>query len=445
MIEICAIGGYSETGKNSVAIKIDEEVFIIDMGLQMENYIQNTEDREDSSSKSYRELLKVGAVPDYSFIDKWKDQVKAIIPSHGHLDHMGAVPFAAGLFPKAPVYCVPYTREILRSTLMDDHISMPNKIISLNQNLVHKLTKHVSLEFVHVTHSIPQTSIVVLHTPYGKIAYACDYKFDPHPALGKNPNLDRLKELGKEGVKLLIVECLYAHDAKKTPSEAMAQQMLKDVLDGTNSEGKAVLVTTFSSHLARLKSIVEQGHHLKREVLLLGRSLVKYIKAGERINLVHLSKKARLIGQRDKVAQALKRVMKEGPEKFLLVVTGHQGEPKAILTRMVKEEFPFRFKKGDLVVFSCSVIPVELNQKNRESLESQLQAKGVRIFRDIHVSGHASREDHRDLLTFLHPQFVLPAHSTLDRAKHIASLAFEEGYTTDQVLMMEDGMFRTLK
>jgi len=437
-IEVCTLGGFSDTGRNSTAIKIDDEVVILDMGLHMENYIQHTEDREDISAKTYEELLKVKALPDYHAIKEWKEKVVAIIPSHGHLDHVGAVPFAAPLFPKAPIICTPYTAEVLKTIFLDEKIKVPNQLISLNLNSSYKISKNITVELLEITHSIPHTAMVILHTPYGLLVYANDYKFDRHPILGKKPNFERLEELGKEGVRLLIVESLYADLHRKTPSESVAQQMLNDVMLGINSEHKAMIVTTFSSHIARLKSIVEFGKKMNRKVIFLGRSLSKYVTAAENIQLVHFSQDIKVVKYQDKVAQELKHISKD-KGKYLLVTTGHQGEPKAVLSKLARGELPFHFEKGDIVVFSCSIIPVELNQNNRERLERQLTSQGVRIFRDIHVSGHASREDHRDLLELLKPKYVIPAHAGYEKAKHIASLAIEMDIPAKNVFLMENG------
>ncbi len=267
-IEVCTIGGFSEVGKNSTAIKIDDEVIILDMGLQMDNYIRYTEDREDISSKTYPQLLKVDAVPDYKYIKKWRELVKAIIPSHAHLDHIGAIPFAAPIFPNAPIICTPYTAAVLNSILYDDKIKIPNQIVQMNLNSTYKLSDKVSIEFVNATHSIPQAVIIVIHTPYGRLVYANDYKFDRQPTLGKKSDIKRLKEIGEEGVSLLIAESLYASEHKKMPSESVAREMLKDVMLGVNSESKAMIVTTFSSHIARLKSIIELGKKLNRKIVL---------------------------------------------------------------------------------------------------------------------------------------------------------------------------------
>ena len=437
-IEVCSISGFSKTEGNSVAIKIDDEVVIIDMGLAMENYIKHQEDREDiSAAKTYNELLKAQALPDYGHIKDWYDMVVAIVPSHGHLDHVGAIPFAASLFPNAPVICSPYTAEILKSILWDERIKIPNKIVSMGLNATYKISDKITIEFINVTHSIPHTVMVAVHTPYGKVLYANDYKFDRQPVIGKKPNFARMKELGDEGVDLLIVNCLYAHAHIKTPSESVARQMLKDVMIGIDSENKAMIVTTFSSHLARLKSIIEMGKKLDRKIVFLGRSLMKYVKAAQRINLVDFEKDVMLFRRRDKIEKILRKIDKEGRDKYLIVCTGHQGEPRAILSRISRGEIDFKFQEGDFVVFSCQIIPVEINLKNRERLEKSLRANGVRIFRDVHVSGHGALEDHRDLFELVRPKNIMPIHAENEKAIMLADFAKSLGFKKTHV--MKDG------
>ena len=437
-IEVCTIGGFDKTEGNSVAVKVDDEVIIIDMGLSMENYIRFSEDREDvHATKTYKQLLRAGAVPDYNHINDWKNKVIAIVSSHGHLDHIGAAPFAAPLFPNAPIISTPYTIEILKSILWDEHLTLPNKLVPVNLNSSYKISKKITVEFVNVTHSIVHTALVVIHTPYGKIMYANDYKFDRQPVLGQKPNFKRIKELGEEGIDLLIVNCLYAHEHKKTPSESVAKQMLKDTMLGINSEGKAMFVTTFSSHLARLKSIIEMGRKLDRKIVFLGRSLMKYVSAAERINLVNYSKEVTLLRYRDKIEKMLRKIQKEGKDKYLVVCTGHQGEPRAILSRIARKELDFKFDSGDIVVFSCQVIPVEINIQNREKLEGALRSHNVRIFRDVHVSGHGALEDHRDMFELTKPKMIIPVHAENEKAKMLATFAAQLGFKNTRV--MQDG------
>jgi ribonuclease J len=431
-IEVCTIGGFSKTEGNSVAIKVDDEVVIFDMGLGMESYIKYTEDREDiHAAKTYNQLVKVGAVPNYSHIDDWKDKVVAIVPSHGHLDHVGAIPFAGPLFPNAPVISTPYTIEILRTILYDEHIEIPNKLVTMKLDSTYKISDKLSVEFVNVTHSIPHTAILVLHTPYGKVMYANDYKLDNNPVIGKKPNYQRLGELA--GVDLLIVNCLYAHAHRKCPSESVAKQMLKDVMIDTNSKGKAMFVTTFSSHMARLKSIIEMGKKLDRKIVFLGRSLMKYVGAAERINLVDYTKDVKIFRHRDKIEKILRKIQKVGRDKYLIVCTGHQGEPRAILSRITRGELDFRFNSGDIVVFSCQVIPVQINIDNRNKLERALKAKNVRMFRDVHVSGHAALEDHRDLLELVQPKMIVPVHAENEKAQMLIDFASKLGFKGGRV------------
>jgi len=436
-IEVCSISGFSKTEGNSVAIKVDDEVVILDMGLSMSDYVKYTEDREDITPKTYKELLKVNAVPDYGHIEDWKKKVIAIVPSHGHLDHIGAVPFAASLFKDAPLISTPYTIEVIKSMVYDERMELPNRLILINPNSSYKLSANITIEFVHVTHSILHTAVVVLHTPYGKVMYVNDFKLDDHPIVGKKPNYERLKELGKEGITLAIVNCLYAHEHKKCPSESVAREMLKDVMLGINSEKRAIIVTTFSSHLARLTSIIELGKRLKRKIVFIGRSLEKYVRAAEKIQLVDFTSQVTLVRHKDKVLKELHKIQREGKGKYLIVCTGHQGEPRSVLSRLARGDLPFQFEPGDIVVFSCNVIPVQPNIQNRQALEQVLAGKNVRMFRDVHVSGHGAREDHRDLLEMIRPQHLMPIHAENAKARMLGELAEQLGFKNTHI--MQDG------
>lgn len=434
MIEVVAVGGYGESGKNMTAVKIGDDVIILDMGLHMPNYIKFTEEEEAELIKFQRkELIKVKAIPDDDLIDVWKKNVRAIIPSHAHLDHLGAIPYLASRY-NAPIICTPFTSCVIKEILKDQKISIPNEIKSLNTNSLIKLSDDIKLEFINITHSTPQTVIVVLHTLEGCIVYANDFKLDNSPTLGKKPNYERLKKLGEHGVKLLITDSLYAYDDTKRASELIAKEMLKDVLLETNNKNKAVIVTTFSSHIARLKSIIEFGRQLKRRVVILGRSLAKYCYAAEVAGLYKFSKEAEIIKYSKKVGSMLERIQKEGKEKYLIITTGHQGERKSVLSKIARGELKFQLGSEDHIIFSCNVIPTPTNQKDRDYLECQLKKFGVRIFKGVHVSGHAAREDMRDLINMLQPEHLIPAHSEENVMEKFAQLAQEMGYKRDENL-----------
>ena len=439
MIEIISVGGYSEIGMNMSVVRYGNEAVILDMGVHLENYIRFTGD-QDIENFSLRDLIKERAVPDDSVIKDIKKNIIAITPSHGHLDHIGAIPYMAGKY-NAPVICTPYTASVIQAILKDRRTGIKNTIKTVPNNSKIKLSENITLEFVEITHSIPDTALVVIHTPEGKIVYANDYKLDDKPVIGGKPNYKRIKELGVEGnVKALIIDSLYADVEKKTPSESDAKEMLREVMLDHDHSSKAVVISTFSSHIARLKSIVEFGEKLNRKIVFLGRSLAKYVYAAQDIGMINFSERVEILPYKRQIKRLLKSVEKEGHEKYLIVATGHQGEPNAVLSRIANGEMIFRFREGDHVIFSCTVIPSPLNESNRKVLEEKIESKRAEIFRDVHVSGHAYRVDHRELINMLKPKHIIPAHAGPEKTIHMAKLAEELGYKRGKTVhIMHDG------
>lgn len=436
MIEIRAVGGYSEIGRNMTAVKVGDEVVIFDMGLDVGRYSQITED-EDFVKISTAQLVAGGALPDLKQIKDWLPMVKAIVPTHAHLDHVGGIPYLAQKI-KAPIICSPFTAEVVKELFRDKRTTHHNKVIPINPNSKHKFSDNLTLELIHITHSTLQATIAALHTPDGVIIYANDFKFDNYPMLGKKPNLARLAQLGDSGkVICLITESTYAGVEGKTPSESVAQQMLKDIMVGSDLKG-AMLVTTFSSHIARLKAIADFSHKIKRKPIFLGRSFSKYIKAAEKLDLVNISKNAEVISYRRQINSRLTK-LKNNLEKYVLVVTGNQGEPRATLSRMARGETPIELSSEDTVIFSCRTIPSPNNIKLRGELEKMLSAKDVRMYMDVHVSGHASREDLRDLINLTKPLHLVPSHGTHDMKTAFKDLAQKKGYEDSKIHILENG------
>ena len=203
--------------------------------------------------------------------------------------------------------------------------------------------------------------------------------------------------------------------------------MENNILLTIRNENSAIFVTTFASHLARLKSIVEFGKKLDREILFIGRSLERYMSAASRINLVPFRKDIQMKTYKNQVASALRQVSKQR-EKYLVVCTGHQGEPGSILDRISRRKLPFEFKKHDNLVFSSKTIPVPVNLENRENLNKKLKKSKVRIFNEVHVSGHGGKEDIMDLINLINPQHIIPSHGPTSRLKPMIELAKDLGY-----------------
>ncbi|MBI2668046.1 RNase J family beta-CASP ribonuclease [Candidatus Woesearchaeota archaeon] len=436
-MEFFSVGGYSEVGKNMSAVKINDSIIILDMGFFLPALVDFEESGGERKNLTAEGMIKLGAIPNDKLLRPLKDKVKGIVLGHCHLDHIGSVPFSAPNYD-APILGSPYTLEVLRSELENERVSLKNKLLKINPNSSYKLD-NVEVEFIHMTHSTLQTSLVALHTKEGTILYANDFKFDNSPVIQKKPNYKRLKQLGKENVIALVVESLYAHQEGKTPSEKVAREMLKDVMLSVENTENAIICTTFASHISRLKSMAEFGEKLNRKVVFLGRSMQKYINAAENLKLVELSKRHEVIGYSSKVKKKLSDIERHGRNKYLIICTGGQGEPGSMLTRLASHQLPFELLKDDHVIFSNRTIPVEINIRNRDKLERDLKNKHVRIFKDIHVSGHAYREDLRDLINMVKPKNIIPAHGPLEKLNNLASLAFDMGYSKKEVKIMSDG------
>ena len=422
MIRVFTIGGYSEVGKNMTAVKVDDEIIILDMGLYLPAVLEYEEgDPHDLTTK---DLIKIGAIPDDNILQDYRNNVKAIILGHCHLDHIGATQYLA-LHYNCPIIGTPYTLEVLRNIIEENSRIVP-RLKQLNYNSSLQITDNIKIEFINITHSTLQTVLVVLHTKYGLIVYANDFKLDNHPTIGKKPNYERLEKLS-EDCKLLIMDSLYSNLETKTPSEKVAKEMLKDVMLGTQNKNNAMIITTFSSHIARLRSIVEFGKMLNRKIVFLGRSLYNYVKAAEKLDLANFND-VELIGFRNQVKKRLMQMEKEGRSNYLIVCTGNQGEPEAVLTRIVKKELPFELLPNDIVIFSSRTIPTKMTIQNRKFVEDRLKQKHVRIFTNIHQSGHAAREDHRDMINMIKPKNIIPVHGDRAITKGLETLAEELGY-----------------
>jgi ribonuclease J len=427
-VEIAPVGGWGEVGRNMTAVKVDNEIVLFDMGLHLPNYIALTEEEIGEFRKLTEASLKrAEAIPQDGLVKDWRPNVLAIVLTHAHLDHMGAAPYMAAKYD-APIICTPFTAALLRTICRDEKIDLPNKIIALKPGQTMPLSKNIKLEFCHITHSTPQTIIATLHTSHGIIMYANDYKLDLHPTLGSPANYDHLRKLGDKGVLALIQDCLYAKEHRKTPSEQVAKEMLKEVLLDVDNKGKGIIVTTFASHIARLKSIAEFGRMLGRKVIFMGRSTAKYCYAAKDADVIDLFKQAEILKYSRQIRQKIKEIQQKGKDKYLLVVSGHQGEPQSALSKMIDGVYQWKFSPDDHVIFSSHVIPAEINIRQREIMDQKLKKLGVRLFQDIHVSGHSSREDLRDMLTMVRPQNVLPTHGEQTMMNAFNSLAIEMGY-----------------
>jgi ribonuclease J len=439
-MKIHSVGGFSEVGKNMSVVELKDDAFILDEGFFLPAIVQMQEKEDHHYTEA--KLRNAKAIPDDLIIDSIKHKVRAQLIGHAHLDHVGAVQFISNRY-KAPIYGTPFTNAVLDSLLRDEDVYLNNQIKTIQPNntfYIQGKNKKYLAEFINITHSTPQTSMIAIHTDEGVVVYANDFKIDDNPVLGLKPNYERLKQLSKIGVKVVIIDSLYSGSDRKTPSERIARHLLEEVLFGIHNKDAGIFVTTFSSHIARLKSIVEFGRKLDREIIFLGRSLNKYSEAAKSIGISPFMKDVRVCAYRRQVEQVLHQIEKKR-RKYLVVCTGHQGEPGSILERLSRNQLPFRFEQNDNLIFSSSVIPTEINQENFQKMEEKLKKRKLRIFKDVHVSGHGGREDLRDVIKILNPEHIIPSHGEEAKTRPMIDLANEMGYkTSKQVHLMQDGI-----
>ncbi len=426
-IEIVAVGGYDEVGRNMTAVRCGKEIVIIDMGLRLDQVMIH-EDAEIENMHSL-DLIQIKAIPDDTMMNTVEGTVRAIVCTHGHLDHIGAIPKLAHRY-NAPIIATPYTIELIRQQIAGEQkFGVNNKLFALRAGQRYTISQNLVLEFVRVQHSIIETVVAVLHTPHGAVVYMNDFKLDRTPVIGEPPDFARFRQLGKEGVLALIVESTNIELRGRTPSERVARDLVRDTITSYEDDKNAIIVSTFSSHIARIKTLAECAHEIGRKPILIGRSMERYSAAAEQMKLVAFPSSVSMVGNRKSIDRTFRRMMKAGKQHFLPIVTGHQGEPGSILSRIVQEDTPYKVEQGDKILFSAKVIPNPMNYGQRYLVETRLKMKGARIFDDLHVSGHAYREDHYEILHLLNPEHIIPSHGSIAFTGAYASFAGELGYT----------------
>jgi ribonuclease J len=431
-IEIATIGGYEEVGRQMTAVRAGDDVVIFDMGLNLSQVLIH--DNVETEKMHSLDLIDMGAIPDDRVMSDLEGDVQAIVPTHGHLDHIGAISKLAHRY-NAPIVAAPFTIELVKQEVESERKfsgNFDNDLVKMESGETMSIgdTGNVELEFVHVTHSIIDAINPVLHTPEGAVVYGLDKRVDHDPVLEDPIDMERFREIGREGNGVLcyIEDCTNAGRKGRTPSESHARSHLEDTIGSMADYDGGIVATTFSSHVSRVSSIVEFAKEIGRQPVLLGRSMEKYSGTAERLGFVDFPDDVGMYGHRKSVDRTFKRIMKEGKENYLPVVTGHQGEPRAMLTRMGRGETPYELENGDKVIFSARVIPEPTNEGQRYQSERLLKMQGARIYDDVHVSGHLREEGHFEMIDALQPQHIIPAHQNMKGFAPYVDLAESQGY-----------------
>ncbi len=431
-IEITPLGGMGEVGKNMTVVSFGDEKVIVDMGIKLEKVLGLG---NNIGEMSREKLVDVGGIPDDSQVDP--DDVSAIVLTHGHLDHIGAMGKLAHKYD-APIYASPFTVELVNRLIEGNRkFEADNELKKVDLGDIVEIGD-LEVEFVGAPHSIPQNTFPALHSSKGVVLCVAGFKVDDSPILGPPTDYSSLSKLSNEGPVISLVCSVKADNPEPTPSESHARDMLRKIMMEASARGKGLLITSYSTHIARIKEIVEISHELDRRPIILGRSLRAKCNIASKLGLVDFPSDLRILGHVNSVRKALE-VINDSREDYVIITTGHQGEKNALLSRIADDKEPYEIEPGDEVIFSASVIPNPINKANRKLLEAKLRAQGAKLHRDVHVSGHAGQPGTKEFIEKVRPDHLIPFHGTSDKMKSVLRIGRKVGFSKEQLHMMRNG------
>lgn len=413
-VKITFLGGVGEIGKNMTAIEYDNEIIVIDAGLTFPD--------EDLPGIDI-------VIPDITYLTTNKDKVKAIILTHGHEDHIGALPFVLNQI-NVPIYGSRLTLALVENK-MKEFPNVKYKAISVKPKNVLKLGSFV-IEFVKVSHSIAGSLALCITTPVGNIFHTGDFKIDFEPIDGEMTDLVRMGELGKRGIKLLLCESTNVCRKGYSMSERSVGRTLDSIFE-KNTE-RRLFVATFASNIHRMQQILDLAEKYKRKVAFTGRSMINVSEVASKVGELRYN--------RDIIVD-IDKIDKYEDKELLIVTTGSQGEPMSALTRMAAGEFKkIKLGENDLIIFSASPIPG--NEKSVYNVINALYKLGADVIydelADVHASGHACQEELKTVHSLLRPNFFIPVHGEYRHMKMHALLAKRLGMEERNIILPSLGM-----
>lgn len=412
-LKIIPLGGLSEIGKNMMVIEYEDDIIIIDAGFMFPE----------------EEMLGIDLViPDISYLLERQGEIRGIIITHGHEDHIGALPY---LLPQlnVPIYSTRLTQGLISVKLKERKALSEAKLRVIPPNGQFTLGKF-KVEFFPVCHSIPDSVGLIIHTPMGTIVHSGDFKLDYTPVSGKPTELSRLAQLGAQGVLLLLSDSTYAELPGYTPSERVVGETLDHVM--ADAPGR-VIITTFSSLVSRIQQVIDAAAKHQRRVFIVGRSMSDTARMA--LELGYLNAPDGILARLDE--------LKGMPHnKIVFVTTGSQGEPTSALVRMANRDHrQVHILRGDTVVISATPIPGNEALINRTV--DNLFKQGAQVLyskvAQVHVHGHGSQEELKLLLNLVKPKFFVPIHGEYRHLSLHAKLAQSVGIPKDNTFILEDG------
>ncbi|MCI8555555.1 MAG: ribonuclease J [Clostridia bacterium] len=413
-LKITFLGGVGEIGKNMTALEYNDEIVIVDAGLTFPD--------DDLPGVDI-------VIPDMSYIIENKDKVKALLLTHGHEDHIGAVPFLLEQVP-VTIYGSRLTLALVENK-MKEHPKVKYKAVAVKPKNVLKIGNFI-IEFIKVSHSIAGSLALSITTPAGTVVHTGDFKIDYEPIDGEMTDLTRLGEIGRKGVQLLLCESTNVCRKGYSMSEKSVGRTLDDIIK--NHANNRIIVATFASNIHRMQQILSIAEKYNRKIAFTGRSMINVSEVALKLGELKFN--------RENIVD-LEKVDKMDDKEILIMTTGSQGEPMSALTRMAAGEFKnLKIRQNDLVILSASPIPG--NEKNVYNVINALYKLGADVIydelADVHTSGHACQEELKLMHSLVKPKFFMPVHGEYRHLKTHKELAMSLGMEGRNILLPSLGM-----
>lgn len=410
-VKIIPLGGLDKIGMNITAFEYEDSIIVVDCGISFPD----------------EDMLGIDLIiPDITYLKNNKEKVKGFVITHGHEDHIGALPYVLKEL-NVPVYATKLTIGLIEHKLKE------HKLLKTTKRKAIQHGKSINLgafriEFIKTNHSIADASALAIYSPAGIIVHTGDFKIDYTPLFGDAIDLRRFSELGKKGVLALLCDSTNATRPGFTPSETMLEKTFSDLFKENASN--RMIVATFASNIDRVQLIINTAYKFGRKVILQGRSM---------LNVINIASELGYIKVPDNTLIDIELMKNYPDEKLVFITTGSQGESLAALSRMADSTHKkVKIKPGDAIIFSSTPIPG--NEKAVSKVVNELYKKGAKIiFQDTHVSGHACKEEIKLIYSLINPQYAIPVHGEYRHRSAQASIAQELGVKKDNIFVLEAG------
>jgi ribonuclease J len=412
-VSIIPLGGLGEIGLNMMLLQHRNEMIVIDAGLMFPE--------EDMHGINL-------VIPDMTYLLENKELVKAVVLTHGHEDHIGALPFLLRSI-EVPVYGTPLTIGLVDSKLREYKLSKKARLIPLEAGESFK-TEHFHVELIGITHSIVGGVGLAIQTPLGSIIHTGDFKLDQTPMYGESTQFHRFALYGAEGVLLLLSDSTNAGRKGYTPSEKVVGDALGNIFQNAK---KRIIIACFASHIHRIQHIIDIAHRLNKKVIISGKSMITNVNIALELGYLHIPEGTLI---------KFHEIDHYPPNGVVILTTGSQGEPMSALSRMAVDEYKqFKLQPGDTVIISARIIPG--NERSIARVVNHLFRKKVDVLygeaSNTHVSGHASQEELKLMINLVRPKYFVPIHGEYRHLAWHAQLAESVGIPPDRILLAENG------